>query len=200
MSSGPSPRKRVLLVASSGNLLGGAEHCLVDVVSGMQGSDWEPIVAVPSEGTLAAALRRLGAIVWVVDLGVLRHRGEAKSPILALRMATAVAASRKLTKMIRQHDVRIVHSNAATVVAGALAARSARVPHVWHVRELLGGPAWKLLRRAMYAGSARIVCISDTVARHVTDGRASAVVTVIHDGIDLTLFHPAEHAEPGADV
>jgi len=167
----------------------------------MHGGEWEPIVVVPAEGSLADALRETGATVVAVDLGVLRHRAEARSPVLVLRLVTAFAAVRSLTRIIRRYDVAVVHSNAAGVIAGALAARRAKIPHVWHVREILSGPAWPPLRRAMFALSARIVCISDCVADHVTRGQPrQGVVTVIRDGIDVSLFAPPAHRRSTGEV
>ena len=193
--------RRVLYVASSPNLLGGAEHCLVDIITAIASTGWEPLVVVPGEGSLAEALRRTGTRVFVEDLGVLRHRGEARSPMLLLRLATSMRAARRMERVIRDHDIRVVHSNAAGVVAGALAARRARVPHVWHVRELLQGRVWRLLRQAMYRYSSTIVCISRTVADHVEDGAAAPVpVVVIADGIDTTQFSPSQVATSSGTV
>lgn len=190
---GQGAPKRVLFVASSPNLLGGAEHCLVDVVTNIGATGWEPCVVVPGEGTLAAALREAGVPVDVIDLGVLRHRGEARSLTLLVRLAAAVRASRRITRVIKARDIAIVHSNAAGVIAGALAARQAHVPHVWHVRELLHGRTWNALRRAMFRYSSVILCISRCVADHVErGGRGPASVEVLSDGIDVSQFRPNE--------
>lgn len=195
----PAGRRQVMIVASSSNLLGGAEHCLVDIVTGLAAaSTWEPLVVVPAEGSLAAAIREAGAEVAVVDVGVLRHRGEARSPILLLRLATAAVAGRRLARLARRRGIEVIHTNAAGVVAGALAARWARVPHAWHVREILGGPAWRLLRRAMRSYADRIVCISDCVAAHVrAEPGIDGMITVIRDGIDLGVFHPGSRPASG---
>src|SRR5947207_11496727 len=97
---GASPSRRVLYVASSPNLLGGPEHCLVDIVGAIRSTGWEPFVVVPGEGSLAEALRRTGVRVFVEDLGVLRHRGEARSPMLVLRLATSLRAARRIGRLI----------------------------------------------------------------------------------------------------
>ena len=195
-------QRRVLFVASTPNLLGGAEHCLVDIVATIASTEWQPFAVVPGEGSLAEALRQAGARVFIVDLGVLRHRGEARSAKLAVRLAVAARASRQIARIIREHEIAVVHSNTAVVIAGALAARRAGVPHVWHVRELLHGPVWKLLQRAMYAYSSVIVCISRCVADHVEQGRRAGAtpVIVLSDGIDVTRFRPMETAASSSTV
>jgi glycosyltransferase involved in cell wall biosynthesis len=188
-----------MIVASSPNLIGGAEHCLVDIASRLRTeTGWDPLVVVPAEGTVAKAVRDAGGEVAVVDVGVLRHRGEARSPVLLVRLATAAVAGRRLARLARERGVEVIHTNAASVVAGALAARWARLPHVWHVREILGGPAWRLLRRAMRSYADRIVCISACVADHVrAEPGAGRRVTVIRDGIDLAVFHPGDRHASG---
>lgn len=39
---------------------------------------------------------------------------------------------------IQQHGVNLIHSNAIVMPEGAIAARRNNLPHVWHVRELVG--------------------------------------------------------------
>src|SRR4051794_12658184 len=120
---GSSTSRRGPGVASSPNLLRGAEHCLVDIVAAPRVAGRGPLVVVPGEGSLAEAFRRLDVPVFVEDLGVLRHRGEARSLKLVLRLATSARSSRRMARIIRDHDVLVVHSNTAGVVAGAVAAR-----------------------------------------------------------------------------
>lgn len=162
---------------------------------------WRPIAVVPGEGTLADALRGAGVTTIILRLGVLRHRAEARSPILLLRLATAVFASVRLGRVIRRYDAAVVHSNTAGVIAGAIAAHRAGLPHIWHLRELLDGPSWPLLRRAMFRYSTLILCITEAVADHLMAGdpRPGSVL-VIRDGIDLDLFHPAEARPDTAEV
>lgn len=190
---GGAPIGRVMYVSSSGSMLGGAENALFDIVASDAVRDWEPIVVVPFEGELAASLRRAGAECHVVGIGVLRHRGELRSPIVVVRLLGALIGAGRLMKLIRKRDVRIVHSNTSTVIAGALAARLTRVPHVWHVREMLGGPAWSLLGRLIVRLSSRVVCISQTVASNLPDSGHKDRVVVVPDGINVTTFSFKPH-------
>jgi glycosyltransferase involved in cell wall biosynthesis len=189
---GRAPIGRVMYVSSSGNMLGGAENALFDIVTSAQ-RDWEPIVVVPFEGELAASLRRAGVECHVVGIGVLRHRGELRSPILVVRLLGALIGAGRLMRLIRKRDIRIVHSNTSTVIAGALSARLTRVPHVWHVREMLSGPAWSLLGRLILLLSSRVVCISQTVASNLPHAGHTTRVVVVPDGINLATFSFKPH-------
>jgi len=179
---------RVMYVSSSGDTLGGAENALFDIVTSVAEGEWEPIVVVPFEGELASSLRRAGVECHVVGLGVLRHRSELRSPILLVRLLGALLGAGRVAMLIRKRDVRLVHSNTSTVISGALAARVSRVPHVWHVREMLGGPAWSILGRLILRLSTRVVCISETVAANMPLNDRRDRIVVIPDGINVATF------------
>ena len=119
---------------------------------------------------------------------VLRHRSELRSPILLVRLLGALLGAGRLAMLIRKRDVRLVHSNTSTVISGALAARMSRVPHIWHVREMLGGPAWSILGRLILRLSTRVVCISETVAANMPLNDRRGRIVVIPDGINVTTF------------
>jgi glycosyltransferase involved in cell wall biosynthesis len=77
----------------------------------------------------------------------------------------------RVYRMIRHHDIQLVHTNSMVSLEGALAARLAGVPHVWHIRELFMEKSPKLhpvLGRALSGVliqklSQRIFCISQAV-------------------------------------
>jgi glycosyltransferase involved in cell wall biosynthesis len=181
-----------MFVTSSGNLLGGAENALLDVVASPGANAWNPIVIVPFEGELAVALRDAGVECVVMDLGVLRHRGEATSPVLLLRLLASIFAAFRLSQIIRARDVAIVHSNTSALIAGGLAAKLGAVPHVWHVREVLEGRMWQVLSRLILRLSDRVVCISGTVAANMRGAKWRDRIVIVPDGVDVGSFFPEE--------
>lgn len=194
-----SGERRVLYLSSNGNLFGGAELCLLDIVRGMRGLGWVPLVVVPFEGGLAETLRHEGVEVAVIDMGTLRHRGEIRSPVLLFRLATSVFATLRLYRLVRRRRIDLVHSNSAVVFSGALAALMARKPHIWHVREIPAGPLWALVRRLILGASTAAVCISEAVALHLVgaDRDRPGLVRVLPDGVDTATFAPSPvPAEP----
>jgi glycosyltransferase involved in cell wall biosynthesis len=73
------------------------------------------------------------------------------------------------------------------MVSGALGARMAGVPHIWHIREVLpnfGGLKPALVRLSL-RGAARIVCISDAVAAQFAGHAGTERVQVVYDGLPL---------------
>jgi glycosyltransferase involved in cell wall biosynthesis len=104
----------------------------------------------------------------------------------------------RLRRLIRARRIQLVHVNSAVVTAAAAAAWIARVPCVWHVREI------DLLRRSRLIGAVlrwcirrlpdKVVAISGAVADAVgkTDGDR---MCVIHHGVDVERFQPGDRAE-----
>lgn len=122
-------------------------------------------MVLPFEGPLAEDLRRAGVEVLIRPLAVLRRGGPSlRSPI------------GELTRLARQ--AAIVHSNTSVVLSGALAARIAGVPHVWHVREIYSGfgALWPAYRRLLETARA-LPCVSGATAAQFSSA------SVIYDGL-----------------
>jgi glycosyltransferase involved in cell wall biosynthesis len=98
-----------------------------------------------------------------------------------------------LGRLIRRRRIAIVHSNTSVVLGGAAGAAVARVPHVWHVREIYSrfGHAWPAVRMVLGTAAA-LPCVSNaTAAQFGRRGRA----LVIHDGLTVDVRRaPRDHA------
>jgi glycosyltransferase involved in cell wall biosynthesis len=97
---------------------------------------FEPLVVFPDEGPMVDAARALGCEVLVQPcchwLYFRRNAWYWKN--LAGRMAPNVMA---LKRLIRERGIDLVYTNTSAIFEAALAARLARVPHVWHIHEVL---------------------------------------------------------------
>ena len=102
----------------------------------------------------------------------------AGAPALARRVGND---ARALSRLVRERDVALIHSNTSVVLGGAPAAALARVPHVWHVREIYAAwpRAWALHRRVLRTATA-LPCVSEATADPLGRG---ARVRVMHDGL-----------------
>ena len=104
------------------------------------------------------------------------------SPSGVVRIAAARAAdARALGALARHRGVALVHSNTSVTLGGAAAARRARVPHVWHVREIYRDvPARALaLHRRLLASADALPCVSSATRDELGLPRAR----VLHDGL-----------------
>jgi len=182
-----------VLVVHASDELYGSDRVLLDILSRLDRDRLEPLVVLPDDvpegGPLSEALGRCRIEVQRHPIGVLRRRylRPAGLPALAARL---LAARRRLGRLARERDVALVYSNTVAVQVGGLVARRLRLPHVWHVHEIVERPApvARALRASLRANADRRIAISHAVARWVglPDTR------VIHNGI-------AEPALPAAD-
>lgn len=138
-------------------------------------------MVLPEAGPLATQLQADGIEVLVRPLAVIRR--ELMSPRgIASVTARAIADVGGLGRLARRRRVALVHSNTSVVLAGAAAAAAARVPHIWHVREIYSsfGPLWPAYRSFLRASSSAIVCVSAATAAQF---RSSDRTRVIYDGL-----------------
>ncbi|HET9105545.1 MAG TPA: glycosyltransferase [Solirubrobacteraceae bacterium] len=143
------------------------------------------------DGPLAADLRQAGTEVLVRPLAVLRREHLHSRGLAALAAAT-VRDGAALGSLARRRGVGIVHSNTSAVLAGAPAAALARVPHVWHVREIYAGfgRAWPPYRRLLTSAAA-LPCVSAATAAPFRGHRA---VRVLSDGLAIDAFRAPRSA------
>ncbi len=135
---------------------------------------------LPDRGELASDLEAAGIDVLTRPIAVLRRE------LIGVKGLAAVAARTTrdavaLRKLIRLRRISLVHSNTSVVLGGAAGAGAARIPHVWHIREIYSrfGRAWPAHRRLLSTAAA-LPCVSQaTAAQFRADGR----VSVIPDGI-----------------
>jgi glycosyltransferase involved in cell wall biosynthesis len=117
--------------------------------------------------------------VQVRPLAVVRR--ELVSPAGLGRLAAAWAADAGgLGRVARARHVALVHTNTSVTLGGAAAARVARIPHVWHVRELYAGfERWWPAYRRLLASADALPCVSRATADQFPHGPAE----VLHDGL-----------------
>lgn len=171
-----APASVLLVHSSSGRY--GADRQLRLIAAGLE--RFRPVVVLPSDGPLVAELREDGVEVLVAPLAVLRREH------LSARGAAAVVGrvardGVRLGRLIRSRRVALVHSNTSVVLGGAAAAAAARVPHVWHVREIYDrfGRVWPVYRSVLQTAAA-LPCVSRATAARF---RGSERVRVIADGL-----------------
>ncbi len=173
-----APRTILYLHSSSGRY--GADRQLHALATGLDPARYTAIVVLPDDGELADDLRRAGLEVVVRPLAVLRR--SLMSPSGISRVAAAWAADAGgLGRLARSRDVAVVHTNTSVTLGGSAAARIARIPHVWHVREIYTGfDRWWPAYRRLLATADAIPCVS-RATREQFSGLGPA--TVLHDGL-----------------
>lgn len=179
----------VLFVDHAG-VLGGAELSLLDLAAAC-GPTAE--VLLLSDGPFRALLESRGIQVSVEPLGALaRVRKDSSLPPMGA-LLDAANVSRRVARRAKRHALIYANSQKAFVVSAA-AGLLAQRPVVWHLRDILAEPHFS--RANIFAATrlanfraARVITNSQATAdAFVAGGGNSALVRVVHNGINATPF------------
>ena len=184
---------RPILFVDHADALGGAEQSLLLLMSFLNRARWHPHLVAPP-GLLVGEAVRAGIPVYTLDLP--RLRGSFRSPSDWWKGAANIAA------IARRIDAALIHGNTVrSSVYAALAARLARLPYVWHMRDFWlveAEPARKWADRIgkllLCRMAAAVITNSHAVAEHLP---SSANALVLHNGIDLSHFDASNFAANG---
>lgn len=184
-------RKRVFFVHPN-NEVGGSDIGLLRLIEALGRDRYEAVVALPAEGPMTPLLQAAGARMHVLPMMQLRTLpSPSYQARYLLRMWPTV---RDLAALIRAERADLVHTNSLYCLYGGFAARMARAPHVWHVREI--PPAIPVARPAlgrMVLGLSRmVIAMTHAVSGAVFGSRATDPrIRYIAEGIDLGVWSRA---------
>jgi glycosyltransferase involved in cell wall biosynthesis len=185
----PYPSK-VLFVASRSDIAGG-EVYLLNVMRHLDRSRFQPLIAVPGEGSFSEALAqdRVETIVMDADYGWLRP------PTAWYRFLNGFDDRvRRFRGLIRDRGIDLVHTNSNMILEGALAARSEGVHHLYlaHIEFQPNMPIYERvpISRASFARlmgelSSRVIAVSRGVASALVPPLSPELVRVILNGLDF---------------
>jgi glycosyltransferase involved in cell wall biosynthesis len=146
-------------------------------------------VVLSQPGPLSADLLQAGANVIYIRLGILRRKYFSPTGIIN-RLITIRKAKKELQKIIRQKNIHLLYSNTTGVLAGALAASTCRVKHIWHVHEIIENPQWfkRILGKIMRQYSQTVVVVSEAVKKSWQSVIPENKIVVVHNGIDYSPY------------
>jgi glycosyltransferase involved in cell wall biosynthesis len=183
----------------------GANLTLAEAVEALNALDHESHVVIPSDGALEARLGG-GARVCVC------HHNQWISPrrigvARALRWAAYDhrIAARAIARIAQDTAADVIVSNTTGVAAGALAARRARLPHLWFAHELvLDHPGYRfvlgrrLTMRLMRRWATRVMAVSEAVRRQLAPDLPGVAVSVIPTWVRVPAAEGSEPPPPPA--
>jgi len=142
LSSGANvpPPRRILYVDHTAKMSGG-EIALLHLVQNLNQRRFEPIVVLSSDGPLREKLEEAHIethLLMIAD-SVLETRKDSLGVNTLLRLRDAALTGSyvwALARFIRAHHIDLVHTNSLKAdILGGFAARLARTPLLWHVRD-----------------------------------------------------------------
>ena len=200
-----SNSKPIVLFVDHSADLGGGEIAMLDIIRRLDRSRFDPAAMLFSDGPLADILRSEGIILEIMnpDHGFVNVRRTAVR-VLSLRGLRhaweSLRFSRRVAHRIREINAAVVYCNSLKAnLIGGTAARFARVPCIWHVRDRIESDYLKpaiarLFRLAARVLPTQIIANSQATAEtlHLNDGK----VEVIYSGTDWNDKFPFEPKSP----
>ncbi len=179
LSSVANPKKTILFFHQSSEMYG-SDKVLLWLVEGLKAKGFEVIVLVPTEGPLLAELRRTGVETHIVEVTKLNR--EILSLIGLMKLPFKLFASlQEANRVIAGRNIDVVYSNTLAVLGGAIYARISRLPHLWHVHELLKSPnlvrkGYPLMLRLM---ADKVVCNSTMTEKWLMDEQPALAIKTL---------------------
>lgn len=182
-----------MLFAAYPHMYGGTEKALELLASGLKDRGWAAEVVLPATGPVADRLRAAGVDVDVVQApDPLLVYGRATRGLRAGRAAAALPGYwLQVRRRVRGADVVHAFAQRGLVLAGP-AARSARVPLVWHVG---GSDPGRFLNGAAARLASAVIAVSGSAA----DGLPpSTHVDIVPNAVDPGAFDAPASPAAGA--
>lgn len=168
----------------------GAEHSLALLARGLVRRGHEVTVATPGRWALTGELQAAGVEMvsiqvrscWLVQYG---SQPIARQVVRAARFAAPDPGFGMLQRWLRRSQVDVAYVNCLPHLRGAAAARSAGLPVVWHLREILPpGPRRRWFARRLARDATHIVAVSEAVAEWLRQEGLGDRVEVVYNGVD----------------
>lgn len=185
---------KVLISSTNSDIFSGASKCLLDLAQKLRDRKINVVVLLPRNGPLEQELKKFNVkyyIVkefqsWYIDNGL-------KNKFVRIKRIANLTARVKIKRVIKYEHIDIVHVNASTAYAAALAAEQCHIPVVWHLREFLEEDlgitffdkkySEKIMNQATMA-----IAISQAVKDKWTQ-RLQIPIQVIHDGVPIENYY-----------
>ncbi len=169
-----------ILYLHESSQIAGAENSLLELVRFIDHSRFRPFFVLPEAGPLVDELRNLAIEVHLINLPKIK------------KCIGVWGTSRKINCIIKEKDIKIIHSNSIrTHLYGFFANIRRTIPLVWQQRNLITTEWFDPDRLLSFVPQA-IVCNSGAVAcRFAKRGRYPSKISVIYNGVDTERFNPS---------
>ena len=155
-----------------------------------------PIVVGPKLGEFSEKLKEEEISYYVVHYLKWMYDGHKHTKgylmlIRALRRFYNLKAVDKISKICREKEVQLVHTNSSVTEVGLLVAKKKHIPHIWHIREFgkedynLDYVCGKKYIRKCYESSQAIIAISYSIKEHIQKLAETSNVITIYNGVKI---------------
>lgn len=182
-----------VLYFTNTTVLYGANKSLLDMLDQLKTKQINVYVAITKRGEIYRELRRRNIKAYCIPYMTNASAQGERTILDKIRcLQKNLLCLKDVKKVIVKNKIDIIHSNASNIDIGAMAALYCRLPHVWHVRELLYED-YRLkydfphFVSYLFDKSAKIIAISKYVSkkRQFTN---SSKVSVLYNGLNIDTY------------
>ena len=129
--------KNVLIINQSAELYG-ADKAILELINNFP-KNYSPIVVLHEDGPLKLILEKNG--IQVIKTSVIKVKRGILKPSFFLKLPFEIIQSFvTIQKELKGKKIDLIHSNATSVFIGAFYSFFFRIPHLWHVHEIIEKP------------------------------------------------------------
>lgn len=129
--------KNVLIINQSAELYG-ADKAILELINNFP-KNYSPIVVLHEDGPLKLILEKNG--IQVIKTSVIKVKRGILKPSFFLKLPFEIIRSFvTIQKELKGKKIDLIHSNATSVFIGAFYSFFFRIPHLWHVHEIIEKP------------------------------------------------------------
>ncbi|MBE9575747.1 glycosyltransferase family 4 protein [Flavobacterium proteolyticum] len=129
--------KNVLIVNQSAELYG-ADKAILELINNFP-ENYAPIVVLHEEGPLKQLLEKKG--IQVIYSSVIKVKRGILKPSFFIKLPFEIIKSFfSIKRQLKGKKIHLIHSNATSVFIGAFYSFFFRIPHLWHVHEIIEKP------------------------------------------------------------
>ncbi len=190
-----------ILIVMHGAGSGGVEQSIITLCRFLNRDLFEPFVVFPSDGPMKKIIEEMGVktsitpIEWFTPPKYPASEEQKEQFYYNKFLISLSERTMKLSEIIRERGINIVHSSTLTVAEGAIAANIAGIPHIWHIHGKYAADYSFLPIRMIYSFvedfSDRIIAVSNSVkefiSQYITEKEK---IDIIYNGIDFERFNP----------
>ena len=177
---------KVLFIVHESSL-GGATWSLVDYIN-VKDKRILPFIILPEGGQVENIVRKIGVKYFIIPF----KNGFGKidnytDEDVSSNFINNYRAAIKITEIVKQERIDIIHSNSSVIDVGAMVSAIANIPHVWHIREFMeedfNWEYWdKNLKNRLFCCTNELISVSDSV-RDAFEAKYGFKSHRIYDGI-----------------
>jgi glycosyltransferase involved in cell wall biosynthesis len=176
--------------------LGGAQHCLLDLMPAVAWAGWRPLVAVPGNGPLVGRLRAMGVAVEPLPLG--SYRSFKKSAWDLVRFAASTPRLLlAIRRLVKRFQPDLIYVNGPRLLPAARLARG-KTPLLFHCHSRVEQAlAARAAGRSLRASRASVIACCRFAVEPLLPYLATEHVHIVYNGVAGPSRPPARK-QPGS--